>query len=190
MSVEFMQKAFEISASDRNLTPADKLVLLRWAWKTKDPASPYEIKFRTVARELGLSRNAVKASVHRLSQAGYLVAVAVKVVAGPAFQTRERGQPVTPQAKAKGGQPVTRGGSGSDPQKGQPVTPIKKKKIKEGPAALSLDFSRVTSFQRAQILAGRTCLVNGQMVKAGTPQAHDLRSALVAAFDAEKAGAL
>lgn len=137
MSAEMMQKAFEVSASDKRLTPADKLVLLRWAWRTIDPASPYEIKFRTVARELGLSRNAVKASVRRLCDCGYLMPVSVKVVAGSAFQVREGGQAVTPCAKSAGGQSVTRGGSASDPQKGQPVTPFKKKREKraQAPAA-------------------------------------------------------
>lgn len=139
MSVEFMQKAFEISASDKRLTPADKLVLLRWAWKTRDAATPYEIKFRTVARELGLSRNGVRACVGRLVACGYLSPVSVQVVAGPAFQLGETGHTVTRQAARRAGHTVTRGGSHSDPQKGHTVTPFKKKEVKEGPAALNLD---------------------------------------------------
>jgi len=140
MSVEFMQKAFEISASDKRLTPADKLVLLRWAWKTRDAATPYEIKFRTVARELGLDRNTVRASVGRLVACGYLSSVSVKVVAGPAFQCAEGGASLTPQAKKGGVRHSPVGGCATHPQKGEPLTPFKKKKIKEGPAALNLSF--------------------------------------------------
>jgi len=184
MSAELMQKAFEISASDPKLTPVDKLVLLRWAWRTVDPSRPYEIRFKTVARELGLSRNAVKASVARLIAQGYLMAVAVKVVAGQAFQTREGGQPVTPRRERQGGQPVTPGGSVSDPQRGQSVTPIKKKKEKRrakgddkalakprrslhecsgGAWPASVELS---AFQRAQIAKGGSVLVDGAVLVA------------------------
>jgi len=176
MSAEFMQRAFEISASDGRLTPADKLVLIRWAWKTRGPSSPYEIKFRTVARELGLSRNAVKASVGRLVACGYLLTVSVKVVAGAAFQLSEAGQSVTPQSECEGGQPVTRGGSVSDPQKGQSVTPFKKKRYKRGrdvssgPSSVAPDPSSLTPFQRSQLLADRSLVVEGELLQAGTPR--------------------
>ena len=164
MSVQFMQKAFEVAGSDQRLTPADKLILLRWAWKTKDPATPYEIKYRTVSRELGLSRNAVKSSVRRLARYGYLSVVSVSVVCGPAFQISETvhskgGQSVTPKGSDKGGQSVTRGGSVSDPQKGQSVTPIKKKRYKKGPAAQNL--SDLGRYAIACLAAGNPVILAG-----------------------------
>jgi len=160
MSAELMVKAFEISASDDRLTPADKLVLLRWAWKTRDAATPYEIKFRTVARELGLSRNGVKACVRRLTEYGYLMAVSVNVVAGAVFQT---GHAVTPADNGKGGHAVTPDGSRSDPQKGRTVTPIKKKREKKGPAALN--FLELGRYQRACLRSGNGVIVAGQYLR-------------------------
>jgi len=133
MSTEAMMSVWAAVETDRRLNPADKLLLLRWAWKSR-PGVPYEIRFKTVARELGLSRNGVKEAVRHLCKLGYLYAVAVKVVAGPALAM---GSTADPAAEKPGGQPVTPRGSVSDPQRGHPVTPIKKKKKKDARASVS-----------------------------------------------------
>lgn len=219
MSAELMQKAFEISASDKRLTPADKLVLIRWAWRSIDASKPYEIKFKTVARELGLSRNAVKSSVGRLIACGYLMPVAVKVVAGQAFQTREGGQRLTPRSEAKGGQRVTPGGSVSDPQRGQSVTPIKKKKEKRGAeseqsarakrrcpphegggGADALDKGeaarcaanaarRLSAFQRSMVRRGEALVIDGELWRDSEPRYSALSDALLGERSAAQTGA-
>ena len=178
MSAELMIKAFEISEADARLTPVDKLVLLRWAWKTADASKPYEIRFRTVARDLGVSRNAVKASVRRLSECGYLMAVSIKVVAGPAFQQAETGQSVTRATTCHTGQSVTRDGSLSDPLKGHSVTRLQRKKKKEEPSAVSLD--QLSDFQKRCIRSDQSVMIGGEVVSPNSLSMQALRLQLLA----------
>lgn len=126
MSADLVQQAFDACGQDNALNAADKLVLIRWAWKSR-PGQPYEIKYKELARDLGLSRNGVKKAVRHLIELGYLYEVSVKVVPGPAFQ---RGHTVTPARSEHRGHSVTPEGSPRDPQKGHPVTPTQRKKKK------------------------------------------------------------
>ena len=170
MSAQLMQKAWQIAEDDRRLSAVDLVVLLKWAWKSIDGATPYEIKYRTVARETGRSRNAVKASVRRLVEFGYLRDVSVKVVAGHMFQTAEKGSVIDPPAEKQTGQPVTPPGSVSDPQRGQSVTPIKKKKEKRRASACAraVNVAELSEFQRSRLRDGKSVVVDGVLLAPGT----------------------
>ena len=178
MSVEMMTAAMSANETDDRLTTLEKLVLVHVAWRTI-PGRDYEIRFRTLARATGSSRNGVKAAVRNLESYGYFTAVAVKVRPGPALVNgpAKGGQSVTPIPETKGGQSVTRGGSVSDPQKGQSVTPYKRKDIKGGAkSSLGVPTDRrrsplecggvdllrsLSKFQREQLRQGQKVLVQG-----------------------------
>jgi len=165
MSAELMKKAFEIAKGDKRLTPADKLVLMRWAWTTREGCQPTQIPIRGFARELGLNKSTVERSIQRLKACGYIVVEAVLVVAGPMFQlSAESGHLAADEVSAKSGQGVRKKRT-KRPQKAD----TNKKDIKKGPAALSLnDLGR---YSLSALRAGNpVVLSNGRQIKPGEPQ--------------------
>lgn len=189
MSADMLISVWEAVETDSRLTTLDKLILVRWAWKCR-PGVPHEIKYRTMARDVSASRNAVKASVRRLISFGYLFEVSVKVLPGPALLSKG-GQPVTPESTCHTGQPVTRDGSVSDPEKGQSVTPLQTKDKKNGRAPVSrrsasllaktnplrinlersearsvaLDaLASLSAFQRSEIERGASVIIGGDLL--------------------------
>lgn len=152
MSTEMVIAAFDAAETDDRLNTLDKLLLLRVAWRSV-PGKDYEIKFRTLARELGASRNGVRKSVAHLEALGYFYAVSVKVRPGPLLTSR-KGSPSDPSAQKRTGHPVTPPGSPSDPSKGHPVTPLQRKEKKNAGARRAGGFS-VSSMSRETRLMGR-----------------------------------
>jgi len=141
--------------TDRDLNPVDKLVLLHWAWGSRDGEAPAVIRFKRYARELGLSVNGVKKAVGHLIQLGYFEAVAVQV----RVTAKLRGDhTVTPKAETRGDHSVTPVGSPSDPQRDHPVTPFKEKEVKKGPPAVSLDFEKMTAWRLNALITGSETL--------------------------------
>lgn len=132
MSAPLMQQAFDAIENDPRLHTADKLVLLRWAWKSR-PGVPYEIRFKSMARDLHMTRNGVRTSVRRLIALGYLYPTSVKVIAGPAFQVR--GAQTAPRDNSRGGSSSDPQGVTGNPPKGLHRDPLPNKKEKEGPNA-------------------------------------------------------
>ena len=120
MSTEHLIKAWDGIKNDPDLTNCEKLVLLRWAWKSRAGA-PAVVRYKTYARELGMSVNGVKQCVRGLIAKGYLSEIAVVVTGGEKMQVTE---------KQGGDHPVTPGGSPSDPQRDHPVTPLQNNKNK------------------------------------------------------------
>lgn len=221
MSTEAMHAAWEAAETDQRLSTLERLILVRVAWRTP-PGGDYEIRFKTMARECGASRNGVKAAVRNLERYGYFTAVAVTVRMGPRLLNRRAagGHSMTPEPKAKGGQPVTPGGSASDPQRGQSVTPIKRKREKEGAqpraaagrrsppdgggvqpspmrtggaCAAAGDVSALTALQADHIRRGASVVVGGEVVPAFSARMAQLQAALRVAdgrADAMKGGAV
>jgi len=179
MSAESMIAAFEAAQTDARLTTLEKLLLLRVAWKTR-PGAEYQIRYKTLARELSASRNGVKRAVRRLEALGYLYTVAVNVRLGPALLGASKGSLSDPPAQEEGGHSVTPEGSLSDPQRGRSVTPLQRKDKnkrakapcearKAKPHRLPLDsggaamprWEDLSEWQRSQVRAGRPVNVKG-----------------------------
>ena len=157
MSAELMQKAFEISKSDPRLTPSDKLVLMRWAWTTRDGATPQKIGIRPFARELGLNKSTVERSVKRLLECGYLMLHSVEVVAGHAFQTSaESGQKTQNTVSAKSGQGVRK----KRTERPQKADTNKKREIEKAQAVAFRDLS---DWQKAELRKGNALFVKSQL---------------------------
>ena len=207
MSAPKIMQVREACKADPKLNAVDKLILWEWAWNTPEHVAPRPIRFKTYARNLGLSVNGVKKAVLHLIALGYLTPIAVQVVDGPKLS---RGSPSDPLPKTQGDHPVTPGGSPSDPQRDHPVTPIKRKKIKSAAASASaskgakpsaakdrrsappaaaaavappsavvaVDPATLTRFQRAQVLADRSVAVAGVLIEPGSPQMETLRLSL------------
>ena len=116
-----MIQAMTALETDSSLENSDKLVLIRWAWKCREGCPPSIIRYKTYARELGLAVNTIKASVKRLTQAGYFVEIATTVSNGPKMAAKPK----------QGDQPLTPKGSTTDPQRDQPLTPLQNNNIKK-----------------------------------------------------------
>lgn len=85
-----------------------------------------------------------------------------------------------------GGAETARGGVQKlHPTGGAKTAPLEQTIYNKGPAALDMDFKRVTAFQRSSLLAGRSVVIAGQLVEPASPQAASLLAAL-RSEDAEK----
>jgi len=156
VSAELMIKAFEIAKSDERLTPADKLVLMRWAWTTREGCQPAAISIRGFARELGINKSTVERSIRRLKACGYIVVEAVIVVAGPMFQmSAKSGQGKPEQVSAKSGQGVRK----KRTECLQKADTNKERENKKEPPAVN--FSDLGRYQRACLRNGNGVMVAG-----------------------------
>jgi len=192
MSYPMIEKVREAFRTDQALNPVDKMVLHEYAWRTPEHSAPRAIRYKTYARDLGLSVNGVKKAVRHLIELGYLSEIAVVVAPGAKLEGAHK---VTPKAASGGDHPVTPGGSPSDPQRDHPVTPIKIKRKKEGAtrksgaastgrndaplpcegAGASLSLSDLTGFQRTCLAAGNSLyLKGGQTLLASDPVYREL----------------
>lgn len=129
----------ELWKTDAKLNLLDKLVMFHWAWEQREQAAPTVIRFKTYARELGVSVNGVKKAVLHLIELRYLEPIAVQVRPS---RKLVGDHPVTPPSEVRGDHPVIPGGSPSDPQRDHPVTPFKERNKKKGPAAAFLNVSK------------------------------------------------
>lgn len=125
MSTASMINAWGNIQSDKRLTTAAKLILLRIGWKSQE-ACEYIIRYKTIARELSMSVNGVKQAVKLLMKLRYIKQTGVVV------ETPKRDHTMTPPEKPKGDHPVTPGGSPSDPLRDHTVTPLHNNKNKKG----------------------------------------------------------
>jgi len=141
MSAERMIAAYQAIESDPKLTNIDKLVLLRWAWKTPEGNTPKTIAVKTYARELHCCPKAIRKSVARLMYFGYIKFLRIQAQDGAALKTvrstrrasdtdTDRGG-VAPPSKSKtvGGVAPPSGGC-SAPPKGGVAPPHTNKLIK------------------------------------------------------------
>jgi len=185
-AIKAVKAAFQ---SDKRLYPVDKVILMEWAWNTPEHGSAPVIRFKTYARNLGLSVGGVRKSVLRLLALKYLKAVAVQVVAGSALK---EGAPRAPSVVSDGVHPVHPVGAPSAPQRVHPVHPIKRKRKKDTREALSVtpevcpvepavpvgsDASRRASSDPAQTAGGLPVAALGWVVLSGLSRFQ--RSALV-----------
>jgi len=147
MSATAVIKAFQAIEADSRLTNVDKLVLLRYAWKTPEHGAPRSIRFKTYARELNCCPKTIKKTVFKLIGYGYLKAVSVQVVDGPSLeqfcqtpprasgQNTVKGGPTPPsKVKSKGGSRPPTGGCHT-PFTGGARPPLTKQKEKESEVA-------------------------------------------------------
>jgi len=139
MTAKAVISAFQAIEADSRLTNVDKLVLLRYAWKTPESGVPRIIRFKAFARELNCCPKIIKKSVFKLIGYGYLRAISIQVKDGPALKracptpqpavsARGRGGPTPPLNE--GGPTPPQGGSYTPP-KGGPTPPLTNKKKKE-----------------------------------------------------------
>lgn len=176
MSAEMMIAAMEIVETDDRLSTLEKLVLIRFAWKSR-PGRDYEIRFATMARELNASRNGIKKAVNNLIAYGYLYSVSVKVRPGPRLQSLDW-SPSDHATIRHTGHPVTSPPSPSDQKTGHPVTSYQTKNKNYGalspnnPLRKNLETAaarrnveskvrNLSAYQKSAIRDGKPVLLDG-----------------------------
>jgi len=134
MSKEKMFSAWDAIEHDARLTNLDKLVLLRWAWKTHENGETVVIRFKSFARDLHACPKAVKKSVLKLAGYGLLKLVSVQAKAG---KNLEKGGVRPPSVQKQGVVSDPPRGGSRTPSKGGVRPPLPNKYIKRSEPAPS-----------------------------------------------------
>jgi len=137
MSYQMIKTVKEAIASDKELTPVDKLILLEFAWRTPEHGAPQVVRFKTYATALGLSRNGVRKRMRVLTDRGYFEETAVVVSCGAKLLQGVTQSP--PKPKSGGVTQLPRRGYSVTPKGVTQGPPLKEKEKKKEPTALNLD---------------------------------------------------